>query len=183
MVDPDPYAFEPVPPAHVVGADYTETWIEVMDAYHNPSATHPFDPELLPGAAHHKLLADGLVESTSPVWNPLQTRTSIFRLFDERTVDGCRTVTPIPTWSRPSILLSSFTEKCCPIGNLPQLHRFGTCMFAVYNVRSMASANASNGPSVACSASPRTNAVSRPFISSGVSGLHSNGSAPRDQIG
>jgi hypothetical protein len=77
VVDPDPQASDPIPFVHFVGADYPETWIEGMDVYHNPSATHPFDPELLPGAAHHKLLADGLVESTSPAWSPLQSRTSI----------------------------------------------------------------------------------------------------------
>lgn len=32
---------------------YEEEWMEGMNVLHNPRATHPLDPSLLPGAAHH----------------------------------------------------------------------------------------------------------------------------------
>ena len=35
-----------------------------MDVFHNPNALLPLAPDLLPSAAHHRLLPNGLVETT-----------------------------------------------------------------------------------------------------------------------
>jgi hypothetical protein len=76
-VDPDPNASEGIPYLHFVTEGYSETWIEGMDVYHNPNARHPLDPALLPGAAHHKLMADGKVQTTLTGWKPVDSPTSI----------------------------------------------------------------------------------------------------------
>ncbi len=76
-VDPDPNASEGAPYLHFVTEGYPETWIEGMDVYHNPNALHPLDPALLPGAAHHKLMPDGQVQTTLTGWKPLDSPTSI----------------------------------------------------------------------------------------------------------
>lgn len=80
----DPNASEPIKFRHEVNdAGYTETWIEGMDVYHNPWAKHPLNPDMLPGAAHHRLLPDGQVLSTSPDWQPLSSITSISLASDD----------------------------------------------------------------------------------------------------
>ncbi len=61
----------------VNAADYSETWIEGMDVYHNPNAVHVLHPAMLQGAAHHRLLADGQLESHVPNWQPFGSYTSI----------------------------------------------------------------------------------------------------------
>jgi hypothetical protein len=74
----DPNVSEPIEfHKDVNDPEYTETWIEGMDVYHNPLAKHPLDPEMLPGAAHHYLLKDGQIKSSSPDWQPLSSTTSI----------------------------------------------------------------------------------------------------------
>jgi hypothetical protein len=74
-VDMDPDASEPINFVQFVTEGSPETWIEGMDVYHNPNALHPLDPSLLPGAAHHKLMPDGQVHTTSPAWKPLDSTT------------------------------------------------------------------------------------------------------------
>jgi hypothetical protein len=74
--DPDPNASDAIPFMHIVTEGYPETWIEGMDVYHNPNALHPLDPELLPGAAHHRLMAGGQIETTATGWNPREASTS-----------------------------------------------------------------------------------------------------------
>ena len=76
-VDPDPNASEAAPYLHFVTEGYPETWIEGMDVYHNPNALHPLDPALLPGAAHHKLMAGGQVQTTLTGWKPVDSPTSV----------------------------------------------------------------------------------------------------------
>lgn len=76
--NPDPNASQPAVFVHDVNAgDYSETWIEGMDVYHNPNALHALDPMMLPGAAHHRLLPDGQIESLVPDWQPFGSRTFI----------------------------------------------------------------------------------------------------------
>jgi hypothetical protein len=78
VVDHDPSASVPKPFVRAVdGEGYTESWLEGMDVYHNPFAKHPLDPAMLDGAAHHRLLSDGQVESLTPEWHPLSSVTFI----------------------------------------------------------------------------------------------------------
>lgn len=71
-VNHDPNAAEPLAFRHDVGEPtYSETWAEGISIWHNPSARHPLDPNLLPGVAHHMLLPDGQVQSVTPRWFPL----------------------------------------------------------------------------------------------------------------
>jgi hypothetical protein len=77
--DFDPNVGRPRPFAHDVhDPTYGETWMEGMDIYHNPRALHPLDPDMLPGAAHHRLTEDGQVESLLPGWQPLSSVTQIW---------------------------------------------------------------------------------------------------------
>lgn len=57
--------------------EYSESWIEGLDVYHNPNAIHPLSEDIFPGAAHHRLLPDGQILSTVPNWQPLSSRTLI----------------------------------------------------------------------------------------------------------
>jgi hypothetical protein len=75
--DPNPNASDPVPFLDVVGEGYPETWIEGMDVFHNPNALHPLDPDLLPGAAHHRLVTDGQIETAASAWKPISSTTSV----------------------------------------------------------------------------------------------------------
>lgn len=77
--NPDPNSEMPVVFVHEVNAqDYSETWMEGMDIYHNPRALHPLHPSMLPGAAHHWLREDGQLESRVPQWQPFASTTQIF---------------------------------------------------------------------------------------------------------
>lgn len=76
--NPDSNSEKPVAFIHYVNAvDYRETWIEGMDVYHNPNALFPLDPQMLPGAAHHRLLPDGQLSSSVPDWHPFGSQTII----------------------------------------------------------------------------------------------------------
>ncbi|UKD58604.1 hypothetical protein L3Q65_18375 [Amycolatopsis sp. FU40] len=78
--DPDQSSSEALRFVHVVGPEQPETWLEGMDVFHNPHALYPLDPALLPDAAHHRLRADGLMETMSPGWKPILSTTSIVEL-------------------------------------------------------------------------------------------------------
>ena len=88
-IDPNPNASEPIQFQHEVNThNYTETWIEGMDVYHNPRAKYPLNQNMLPGAAHHQLLPDGQMLSTVPAWHPLSSITAISLTGnDERTAE------------------------------------------------------------------------------------------------
>jgi len=62
----DPNAAMPDPFFHEVkqGA-VTETWAEGLSMFHNPNATHPVDPGMFPGIAHHWFVG-GQVKSSLP---------------------------------------------------------------------------------------------------------------------
>lgn len=66
VADPDPRSDQPLSFSHEVTVKTQERWIDGMDVFHNPNATYPLDPQLLPGAAHHRLLPNGLIETTAP---------------------------------------------------------------------------------------------------------------------
>lgn len=77
--NPDPNSDTPHVFVHDVSApDYSETWMEGMDVYHNPRALHALHPSMLPGAAHHWLRDDGQLESRVPPWQPFASTTQIF---------------------------------------------------------------------------------------------------------
>jgi hypothetical protein len=61
----------------VADAAYRENWVEGLDVYHNPRAAIPIDPRHFPGAAHHRLLDSGVIESRVPRWHPVGSRTII----------------------------------------------------------------------------------------------------------
>jgi hypothetical protein len=76
VVNHDPNSTTPIPFRHSVNDPaYRESWSEGMDVWHNPIALHPLDPDALPLAAQHRLLADGQVTSNVPQWHPLVSRT------------------------------------------------------------------------------------------------------------
>lgn len=81
----DPNQAELIPFCLDVNApDYSETWVEGLDVFHNPNAKYPIDPEALPGAAHYHLLPDGrVVVSPQPAWYPLSSITKVVLLSDE----------------------------------------------------------------------------------------------------
>ncbi|WP_081682377.1 hypothetical protein [Pseudacidovorax intermedius] len=74
----DPNSVLPTVFVHDVNsAQYSETWMEGMDVYHNPDAAQPLDPMMLPGAAHHWLREDGQLVSHIPAWQPFGSITQI----------------------------------------------------------------------------------------------------------
>ena len=66
---------------HVVNSpDYSETWSEGLDVFHNPRAKYPIEQDMLPGVAHHRILDDGQMQSVIPRWHPLRSVTQIYIL-------------------------------------------------------------------------------------------------------
>ncbi|AXW62551.1 hypothetical protein CJO94_12125 [Ralstonia solanacearum] len=78
-VNLDPNSAEPLHFVHYVNeSGYSETWMEGADVFHNPRAKYPLDPGMLPGAAHHRLLESGQMDSRVPPWQPFVSTTQIF---------------------------------------------------------------------------------------------------------
>lgn len=77
-VDHDPNAAEPSKFKHLVNSpDYTETWVEEFDVFHNPNVLYPLEKWMLPGASHHWLLPDKQMRSHTPDWQPLGSMAQI----------------------------------------------------------------------------------------------------------
>ena len=75
-VDHDPGAIGPKQfEMNIRSADYTENWVEGLEVYHNPQASIPLDPSLLPGAAHIFLDDNGIIVARVPPWHPMVSRT------------------------------------------------------------------------------------------------------------
>lgn len=81
--NPEPDSSTPIPFEYVVTEGNDETWIEGMDVYHNPNAKYPLDAAHLPEAAHHRLLPNWHIETTSGGWKPIQSGTEIRRRASE----------------------------------------------------------------------------------------------------
>lgn len=82
-VDHDPNALAPkVFRAIVNSAGYHEQWIEGASLFHNPKALHPLPEEWFPGAAHHRLLPDGQMLSTTPFFHPFGSITRNYAPVD-----------------------------------------------------------------------------------------------------
>lgn len=78
MVSHDPNATEPIPfSLDVNSPNYSETWSEGLELYHNPNALHPLNPQLLPDIAHYHLLSNGELACQAPSWHPLTSITHI----------------------------------------------------------------------------------------------------------
>lgn len=83
-VNHDPNASSGHEFVHIVNSSkYVETWSQGLDVFHNPHAVRPIDPEMLPGAAHHRLLSGGHIESITPDFHPLGSMTVIVVAADE----------------------------------------------------------------------------------------------------
>lgn len=83
-VNHDPNASRPHEFAYVVNAsEYAETWGQGLDVFHNPRAVHPIDPGMLPGAAHHRPLQSGQMESLAPHFHPLASMTLVIVAKDD----------------------------------------------------------------------------------------------------
>lgn len=88
IVDHDPNSTQPRQFRRFVNAsDYTETWCEGLDVWHNPRAARPIENEVLPIAAHHRLQPGGQIISMTPAWHPLGSFTFQF-LSDEPLSDA-----------------------------------------------------------------------------------------------
>jgi hypothetical protein len=62
---------------------YDESWVEGMVVFHNPNALIELPPEMLPGASHEFLAADGSITSLVPDFHPLFSRTAIWVADDK----------------------------------------------------------------------------------------------------
>jgi len=58
---------------YVSESSATEQWVEGLDVFHNPRATHPLPMHALLGASHHYLKENGEIESWLPEWHPIQS--------------------------------------------------------------------------------------------------------------
>jgi hypothetical protein len=68
----------PIPFRHEVHeSGYAESWVEGMVVWHNPRAKIPLDPNLIPGAAHEFLQADGRIITMLPPFHPVFSQTEI----------------------------------------------------------------------------------------------------------
>ncbi len=82
-VNHDPNAMAPKGFRVIVNsAGYAEQWIEGANIFHNPKALHPLPEELFPGAAHHHILPDGQMVSTTPLFHPFGSITRQFAPAD-----------------------------------------------------------------------------------------------------
>jgi len=74
----DPNATTPVKFEHDISLeDYSESWVEGLEVYHNPQAAIPLDAGMFPGAAHIQLSDSGEIMATLPEWHPLSSRTFV----------------------------------------------------------------------------------------------------------
>lgn len=88
-VNHDPNAAAPYTFVHDVDSpEYSESWVEGMDVFHNPRAALPIAEWMIPGAAHHHLLADGNIRSTTPDWHPLSSITHVVTQRNELEADA-----------------------------------------------------------------------------------------------
>ena len=64
--------------AEVTEHDYSESWAEGLNVYHNPKAKIPISEIELPGVGHHWLLPSGQLTSNLPESHVIASFTSIF---------------------------------------------------------------------------------------------------------
>lgn len=75
--NPDPNATSPLGfYVTVTPGEYSETWGQGLEMYHNPDAKHPVEPDLFPGIAHHTLDGD-LMRSLIPEFFPKASKTLV----------------------------------------------------------------------------------------------------------
>ena len=79
VFDPDPDASEPRRfRVEVTKRGYSELWTDGLNVFHNPKALLPLPLEMLPGAAHHRLLPDGNRSDLVPDGHVFASHTSIW---------------------------------------------------------------------------------------------------------
>lgn len=66
-----------VPFTAAVTIDYPEDWVDGMDVFHNPNASIPLNPDLIPGAAHHIQTPGGNMRELYPEEHLLTSTTRI----------------------------------------------------------------------------------------------------------
>lgn len=71
----DPNASMPDPFVFMIDDQYEENWGHGVNVFHNPNALTPLDPSVFPSATHHRLRADGLIESQFAEFHPYSTTT------------------------------------------------------------------------------------------------------------
>lgn len=82
-VDVDPDASEPMVFSALVNApSYEESWVEGLNIFHNPNAKIALDPDLLSGAGHHYVSAEGVRTSIVPPFHPYGSITQHFAPVD-----------------------------------------------------------------------------------------------------
>jgi hypothetical protein len=78
VYNPDPDSTTPLHfSVEVNDKNYSETWIEGLEIYHNVNAVQPLNPGLIPNALHHRILPDGRIESAGPSSHPLTSTTHV----------------------------------------------------------------------------------------------------------
>lgn len=81
--DSDPEAMVGKPFFVEVGKEgYSENWSDELQIFHNPKASHPFEPGWFPGAAHH-FFKDGKLEVIDFEGRVLSSVTMIMHVTDE----------------------------------------------------------------------------------------------------
>lgn len=55
--------------------DYSETWTEGLDIYHNPNALNPLNMQMFPNAVHHIIDDQGRLHNILPRWHPVSSET------------------------------------------------------------------------------------------------------------
>lgn len=79
----DPNAAMPEPFFHEVKqGTVTEAWAEGLSMFHNPNATHPVDPDMFPGIAHHWFIG-GQVKSWLPEFHVYNSVTLNMMIADK----------------------------------------------------------------------------------------------------
>lgn len=66
----------------VTSPEYSETWVEGLNVFHNPSAKHPLAPKYLPGAAHF-FVEDEKFYSYMPPFHPIGSVTHFVHVRED----------------------------------------------------------------------------------------------------
>jgi hypothetical protein len=88
--------------ALVNAADYSETWVEGIDVFHNPRAKTPLSKSMIPGAAHHWCDAKGNRTLFAPKFHPMASTTQVSAGVDTKKVMKEYGGETFRFWSQPT---------------------------------------------------------------------------------